>query len=51
MSTKTILFKKIRREVRKTKKQMLNGLATEISALPLKEKIKLAIRVIFKGKL
>jgi hypothetical protein len=51
MSAKTVTLKKVRREVRKSKTQLMNSIAKELLTLPLKERIKLSIKIIFKGKL
>lgn len=51
MSAKTRIIKKVHREVKRTKGKLINDIAREILTLPLKERIKLCFRIIFKGKL
>ena len=51
MSAKTVILKKVRKEIKSVKPKMINDLARELVMLPLKERIKLAARIVFKGKL
>ncbi|MFA5323519.1 MAG: hypothetical protein WC373_12685 [Smithella sp.] len=51
MSAKTAVLKKVHREVRRTKGRLINDIAREIISVPLWERIKLAARIVFKGKL
>jgi len=51
MSAKNAILKKTRKIVRKSKIQMVNGMAKELLGLPLKDRVRLAIRIVFKGKL
>ena len=51
MSLKTEMIKKVHRRVRKAKTEIVNGIAKEILTLPLRERIKLAFRIVVKGKL
>lgn len=51
MSAKIVALKKVRKEVRTSKEKIIQGIAKELLALPLREKIKLSFKIIFKGKL
>ena len=51
MSTKNTIIKKALRLGRRSKKQIINEIALEIKSLPIIERIKLALKIVFKGKL
>lgn len=50
MSAKVAILKKVHKDIRRSKGKIVNDIARDIMTQPLKERIKLAIRIIFKGK-
>lgn len=50
MSAKVAILKKVHKDIRRSKGKIVNDIARDIMTQPLKARIKLAIRIIFKGK-
>lgn len=49
MSARRTLIKKIHRDVRRAKNKIIDQIAREILTLPLKERLKMAWRIVWKG--
>lgn len=50
MSLRTRIYKKLHRDVRRQKKAMVIQIARELMTAPLRERLRVAWRIVFKGK-
>lgn len=51
MSAKVQIIKKMHKRVRKAKVEIINSIAKEMLTLPFKQRFKLSMKILFKGKL
>lgn len=51
MSVKVAILKKVHKDIRRSKGKLVLDIAREMLTMPLKERLRLALKIIFKGRI